>query len=153
MEFIREINIVREFTFDNFMVIVKKIHDVSEALIRSDRDDIKKKVNELDLADKMKEIESLMNDINNLNIYKSIQSINHAAMALHESIEKVHSDMNKLCVKLNDHSDKWFSYWRTVDYGKDMDDLVISEAIMNKRYTRLKDLLKINWNTFEKVEK
>lgn len=141
--------LIKEFSLDNFLSIINKIHEVTGVLVSCDQSDIKKKVNELDITDKLKEIEGLMQDIGKTNVYKNIQSIHHSLISLHNSVDGVHSAMTKLSDKLKDHNDKWFSYWRTLEHNNDLVELLVAEEIMNKRYVRVKDLLKINWNNFK----
>lgn len=142
-------DLIRVFSLDNFLGVINKIHDITGVLATCDQNDIKKKVNELDMTDKLKEIEGLIQDISKADLHKNIQSLHHSLVSLHDSVESVHNAITKLSSKLKDHNEKWFSYWRTLEHNQDINELLIADEIMNKRYTRVKDLLKINWTNFK----
>lgn len=60
---------------------------------------------------------------------------------LNESILEVNNLLNQINTIINDHNNKWFSSWRSIDYKNEMDNLIISIDRMNNRYKKLIKLL------------
>ncbi|AYV77832.1 MAG: hypothetical protein Edafosvirus2_11 [Edafosvirus sp.] len=140
--------ILKQYSFDTFVSVVKKIHDVLDVIFSSEHNDVKKKVANLDISSKLKEIHALMNDIEKTKLCHDKESIATIMVSLHDIVEQVQENLNQIANKMIDHKQKYLNAWRNLDHTNEINELEILDQIMDNRYTRLKDLLKINWNNF-----
>lgn len=137
--------VIRDITRDKFIEILQKTYKILGIIIDSSHDDIKKKIREVDLKARMEEIEGLFADLQGIEKIQSKQSIKIALNALHEIVEKLHSNLDSASMKIIDNSNSWFTYWKSVDFNNEIKEIETNEKLLTIRYNRVKDLLKIVW--------
>jgi uncharacterized protein YaaR (DUF327 family) len=125
---------------------VDKIYEILKKITESGHSTVNKKINELDLKSKIEEVEGLFIDIEKDAKLKGKQSILNSLKSIHEIVNKIHICLENITDKIIEHENKWFNYWRDVEFYKELEELETNEKILISRYNRLKDLLKINWN-------
>lgn len=143
--------VITTISFDSILSIIKKIHYLMDIILDSDHHDLKSKIMNLDLSDKLKEIEAFMRDLQNLNLDHSKESLVISVDSLHKSIELIHNSLEQLSVKILEHKEKYLSSWRSVDYNNHYEDIAKYDSLLTLRYNRVKDLLKIPWNQWDFV--
>lgn len=139
-------DLIKLFDQDSLTAILQKIYSVLGVVLKSEHSKIRNKMIELDLDVKLKEIDGLLKDISKNTVLADKECINICVLALHDAINKVHNILNIVQVRIDDHSNKWFGVLRSsIELDQEILDLTAYEYLLNIRYNRLKDLLKINW--------
>jgi hypothetical protein len=134
----------------NLFIILKKNYTTLEVIADYKNLDIDKKIKDFDIRAKIEEIEALLIDINNDSVMMNKVSIKKSINSLHEVIVNIYKTLDTISVKILEHQNKWFYYWRIVDFTAEFKELELIDKLMAVRYNRVKDLMKINWNTSAK---
>ena len=86
-------------------------------------------LNLLDIREKIKTIESLINNIEVSNII-----VDNCITSLHDVILLIREDLKILNILVNKHKEKYFSKWRRLDCKKNLKDLKIHNTMLNSRF-------------------
>lgn len=139
------LSVISNVSIEAIIIVIRKIHDIMDLIFDSNQHDIKNKIINLDLADKLKEIEAFIIDLQTINIEKiGKQSLVISIHSLHKSIELIHKSLESLSTSLLEHKEKFFSIW--ISFDSHYDQISKYDALLNMRYKRVKDLMKIQWN-------
>lgn len=122
-----------------------KIYDLIKSIISINHPIINNNIDDLDLYVKLQVINSLMNDIESNELFKKISSLNIILEKLHEIIDNIHNELKIIDDLIKQHHNKWFHYFRTLDYSNHILNLQKFKNIMDTRLNLLLDLLKINF--------
>jgi len=133
-------------SFESILSVIKKIHSFVDIILGSDHHDIKSKITQLDLKDKLREIEAFLKDLQKINLDNSRQSLIVSIDSLHKSIELMHNGLEQISVKILEHKEKFMCNWRSIDCENNYEEILKYDGLLNLRYNRVKDLLKIQWN-------
>lgn len=135
-----------ESSFAKLYAIISNLRIFVERINDSCHESIKKKIYDLDLICKIAEIEGLFKDIEADKKLLMKQSICNSMGALHESVDKMHKYLDSAANKIHEHNQKYFSWWRSVEFNSDIAEIDRMNTIMMSRYERLQSLLKIHWS-------
>lgn len=102
-------------------------------------------INKKDIEATLQVIEGLVNETNNLkrkplSMIKALDNLSKTLERVHEILEKIHN-------KTLEHSNKYFSGWRTLDIKKETNQLDIEFNILELRFNLLHKILVI-YNDF-----
>lgn len=95
-------------------------------------------LNLLDIKEKIKVIESL---VNNMNISNMI--IDRCITSIHDVILLIREDLKLLKLLIEEHKEKYFSKWRRLNYKNNLKDLKIHSNILNTRFDNLLKTIEI----------
>ena len=106
-----------------------------------------KLIYQLDIIKKIKLIESVLNIIDNLHGVIShlddksfkkksqeYQTIILIIDSIHEMIKNIQNDLSKINEKVIEHSNKWFSNYRSISIDDNINDLKIHLLLLDNRY-------------------
>lgn len=94
----------------------------------------------MDLEHSVSVISELANEIKEKDMPNSVKK---ALLGVNFTLEKIHSELNKLKNKLDNHQQKYFSKWRTIDCTENLNQIHYYKNLLDNRYHLLIDLLKI----------
>lgn len=86
----------------------------------------------------------IINLVINENKISNNESMITAIKYLTDSITNINKLLNQINGKINEHNNKWFSSWRSIDYKDDINNLIKLIDTMEKRYNRLIELIPKN---------
>jgi hypothetical protein len=89
-------------------------------------------LNLLDIREKIKTIEHLINNIEVSNII-----IDSCITSIHDVIILIREDLKLLNILVQNHKEKYFSKWRRLDCKKNLKDLKIHNTMLNSRFDNL----------------
>lgn len=69
--------------------------------------------------------------------FKSVDPIQICLHAINSVITDIHTDLNQLNQKIESHSQKWFSSWRSLNIKSKLVNLEINCGILDKRFDEL----------------
>jgi hypothetical protein len=136
----------------NIVVYLPKILNMIEGISKSDFKDVHERVEKIDLPDKLKEILGFVKDCDDFHVNSlNSRSMTASLLSLEKSIRIIHTSLEKIGSKMVTHKDRWFSSWKSLDYFSEFDDILVQDELLEKRYNRCKDLLKIPWNELKEA--
>lgn len=144
---------ITTISFDSTLTILKKLNAVLDNIFESEHHDLKielkNKIAEIDLHDKLKEIEAFIKDLQNLQLEKiGKESIMTSIDSIRDVIEIIHKNLDDIANKMVSHKDKYMSTWRSINCQENIDNIIKYDLLLTLRYNRLKDLMKIPWNVY-----
>ena len=101
--------------------------------------DFKNTIEKIDLHTKLNVIENFMNIIPKE--YENIKCVSTSLNSLHEIVIKLHDELGKINNIIEEHKLKYFSYWRTPVYQKELDNIVKYKSILDDRFETLLKLI------------
>jgi hypothetical protein len=129
--------------------LYKNIFNELEA-IKVCEHDINKKIESLDLHDKIKEIEGFMIDISKNPNFTDKESIKNSVDSLQEAVNGLHKVLKQISTKLTEYMYagviySFYSYifGYSIEFSKEIKDLENKEKLVMSRYNRTKELIRV----------
>jgi len=97
---------------------------------------------DLDIKARFDTLNALLKDLEKKHLES--ESISIALHNLHDIMTRVHNELDSIDKIVKDHSLKWFSSWRSLNYTSNISRLERLIKIMDSRSALLIELLKIN---------
>ncbi|MBC8295448.1 MAG: hypothetical protein H8E55_06600 [Pelagibacterales bacterium] len=98
-------------------------------------------INERDIEATLQVLEGLFDEIEKIDVKP--KSLSRALNNLGETLKTVHNLLEVIHTKTIEHSNKWFSSWRTLDIACETSQLEIQFNLLEKRFNLLHKLLLI----------
>lgn len=126
-------------------VIGIAINDTSYLLLSLVKDvvghypDLQNTTSKIDLHNKLIIIENFITIIPTH--YEKIKCISTSLHSLHDSIVQIHNELSIINTIIEQHSSKYFSYWRTPTYYNNLDNLIKFKDLLDNRFDTLLKLI------------
>ena len=119
--------------------LIETLEDLKKSLNPDQINDVKNTIEKIDLHTKLNVIENFMNIIPKE--YENIKCVSTSLNSLHEIVIKLHDELGKINNIIEEHKLKYFSYWRTPVYQKELDNIVKYKSILDDRFETLLKLI------------
>lgn len=109
---------------------------------------VNKILNKYDIEVKLNVIGSLCKEIEKKSIHH-ISSIKHCIEQIEKSINDIEFCLECVKTKIYKHENSWFSYWRMIQFGSEIEDLQTKCIIFENRVDILVKVFNIHLNTLK----
>ena len=123
------------------------IYNILYGIENISNDDLNKFLIDIDIKANIKIIECL---INNLDPNLKGKAIHLALYQLHDIIIKIREILKQISIKNISHKEKWFHYFRKIDFDKEIIQLNKFNQILDKRLDIFIKVIQIESYTFKK---
>ncbi len=118
-----------------------KVVSVLETSLVHAHEDVHKLLLELDLEVRLAVIGSLINHISDE--HNKNESIKLCLKSVYDSITKISQEIHKIDEKIEEHKEKYFSNWRSVDFTNELQVIKFNSDILEKRFSLLVNIIKV----------
>ena len=126
--------------------IIRNIYPVISTIREILKDDnIIQEMDNRDIEASLSVIEGLVLEINKKKLPKSILK---ALKNLEKTLVKVQNLLEKIHKKTIEHSEKWFSKWRSLDISKETNNLIYEFDLLEKRFNLFHKILLVYKDRF-----
>lgn len=99
----------------------------------------KSTVNKLDLYNKLLIIDNFINIIPHK--FENNKSISPILNSIHEVIIQIYTELSTINTIITHHKNKFFHYYRTPDYKKNINNIILFKSILDTRFDMLLKIL------------
>lgn len=101
------------------------------------------KLEDLDFGFQFQVVEAFLTDLEK---QRSVQpdvakSIDIALGGLHETIGKIHAELAAVSKLVEEHSQKWFAYFRSIDFQLHVDNMQQHKRVFDLRFALLREIV------------
>lgn len=123
--------------------VLKSISYVTEYDQPSVKEVVKELVN-IDLEHKIKLIQILVTELEQLKEHFKSETIDFALQSLTEQMQLIQNDLNDIKDAIDNHGKKYFADWRCLSCGSMINSIAKKKAVLDSRYEELIGLLMLN---------
>ena len=105
---------------------------------------IKKDLDEFDLENKITIINKFIEEIENKKNIK--ESIKYSIISLHDVLEKINNEINKIKEDIEYHQTKYFNSWRSLDCSDKLEIIQKNNKLLDNRFEMLVKLLSVKFD-------
>lgn len=124
-------------------VTISSIYHTSDFLINGSHVHVSDTLEELDIINKVKIIESFIIELTENNKYKFKKSIKLALDSVHDIIDKINIELLDIKKECEYHETRYFHYWRYPNCNQLLTNLKKHISILDHRVDLLKEIIKI----------
>lgn len=107
---------------------------------------LKFELDKIDLLIKVNIVDSFIHELDNTKISNSVKS---SLISVENILFKLKKEIDDITNLIKDHNEKWFAYWRYLDYTAYLENIKIHNNILDKRLDLLLKLLQVDQNTIK----
>lgn len=112
---------------------------------RTGADHIKLVLIKLDIMTKVAIINSFINELNEDS--EQLESITTSLISVENVLQNIEKEIKSVNRIINEHNQKWFASWRTIDYNHHIEAIRLYNQILDTRVDLLLKLLQIGHTT------
>lgn len=105
---------------------------------------IKKDLDEFDLENKITIINKFIEEIENKKNIK--ESIKYSIISLHDVLEKINNEINKIKEDIEYHQTKYLNSWRSLDCSNKLEIIEKNNKLLDNRFEMLVKLLSVKFD-------
>ena len=119
------------------------IYNTSDYIINGSHPHISEKLEKLDIINRIKIIEALINEIHENSKYKYKKSIQLSLESIHSTINSIESELQIIKTECDNHKNMYFNYWRTPNCLLNLDKVEHLTKLLSERIDLLREIIKM----------